>query len=189
MILTLLRRYWPNSASFKDKISTNFNCLNSIYGMKLIYLADTNKIFLSCINSKATVQTVMFDDSFNKGTSISQFTQCQTIYGHSIVNYKSKSAYYIVSDVICDNIKHSYEPLNGPISEIVETTPITQLYETDYEEKEKEEESFEEKEEEKEEEEKEENEMEYEEESLKEVEEEGVKFIRLFGFRKMRRMR
>ena len=170
--------FWTDSAAFNDKINTNFNCLNSIYGMKLNYLADTNKIFLSCINSRATVQTVMFDDSFNKGTSISQFTQCQTIYGHSIVNYKSKSAYYIISDVICDNIKHSYEPLNGPLSEIVETTPITQLYETDYKEKEKEEESLEEKEEEKEEEKKEEkeeeNEMEYEEESLKEIEEEVV---------------
>ena len=90
--------------------------------MKLNYLADISKISLSCINSESTVQAVMFDDSFNKGTSISQFTQCQTIYGHSIVNYKTQSAYYIVSDVICDNIKHSYEPLDGPLSEIVEDT-------------------------------------------------------------------
>ena len=35
----------PDSATFKDEINTNFNCRNSIYGMKLNYLADTNKIF------------------------------------------------------------------------------------------------------------------------------------------------
>ncbi len=49
-----------DTVEFYDQTSTNFNCRNSQYAMKLNFLASGDKIVLSCINSKATVQAKFF---------------------------------------------------------------------------------------------------------------------------------
>ena len=84
--------------------------------MKLDYLDDGNIISLSCINSNSTVQAIFFNNNLDLIDSIThtQFTQCESIYGHSII--KSNSFYYVISDVMCENYKRCYEPLDGNLS-------------------------------------------------------------------------
>ena len=133
-----------DTVEFYGETSTNFNCRNSLYGMKLNYLADGQKITLSCINSYSTVQAKFFnsDLDLSSSTIFQQFTQCTSIYGHSIIQ-NNNSTYYIISDVICDNYKRCYEPLVGDLSPIIIIT-TTQKVENEFEEEEKIEEELEE---------------------------------------------
>ena len=143
--------YLSDTVEFYSETQTNLNCKNALYSMKLNYLADGQNIVLSCINSESTVQAKFFNQDLNLKSSYTytQFSQCQNIYGHSIVNYNSE--YYIVSDVVCDNYKRCYEPLEGELSPIIIITTTQIIIETTFiEVKKEEEEIIEEKEEEKE---------------------------------------
>ncbi len=137
--------------------------------MKLNYLSDGQTIALSCINygRNSTVHAKFFNKSLDViSKSYSQFSQCQNIYGHSIIQYNS--TYYIISDVVCDNYKRCYEPLEGELSPIIiTTTQNIEFFEVEEKEEEEEEES---KEKEKEDEEKEEEFKAKEEEKVKEEE-------------------
>ena len=105
-----------DDVEFYSSKSINFNCRNTLYGMKLSYLDGGNIISLSCINSFSTVQAIFFNNNLDLIDSVihTQFTQCSTIYGHSIV--QSNSLFYVISDAICENYKRSYEPLDGDLS-------------------------------------------------------------------------
>ena len=114
---------FSDTVEFYDEIETDFKCRISSYGMKLNYLSDGQTIALSCINygRNSTVQAKFFNKSLDViSKSYSQFSQCQNIYGHSIILYNS--AYYIISDVVCDNYKRCYEPLESELSPIIITT-------------------------------------------------------------------
>ena len=115
--------------------------------MKLNFLASGDKIVLSCINSKATVQAKFFNSNLNliNSNTYQQFAQCSSIYGHSIIQYNTD--YYVISDVKCDNYKRCYEPLEGELSpiEIIYTTQKVEYFVKE-EEKEIEEEKFKEEE-------------------------------------------
>ena len=137
--------YISDTVEFYGETSFEFNCQNVLYGMKLDYSPFGKKIYLSCISGISTVKARFFDKELNLIDSdiYEQFTQCSSIYGHSIVY---NSVYYVISDVICDNYKRSYELLDGELSPIV-IIPTTQKEEYSVEkeeEKEKEEESKEE---------------------------------------------
>ena len=113
----------------------------------------------------------------NQINSYNQFSQCESIYGHSIVYSKNDLSFYIVSDVICQNYKRYYEPLAGDLSEIeieIDSTQIIEDTEAKKEE-ENEEETTNNYEEEKIEEKEEENEEEMNEEEL-EIETTEIKF-------------
>ena len=115
----------------------------------------------------------------NQINSYNQFSQCESIYGHSIVYSKNDLSFYIVSDVICQNYKRYYEPLVGDLSEIeIESTQIiedTEAKKEEENEEEEEEETTHYYEEEKIEEKEEENEEEMNEEEL-EIETTEIKF-------------
>ena len=140
--------FWTDSASFYQNIKINFDCRSDLYGygMKLNYLVNMQNIALSCINSNSTVQAMFFDDSLNFVKSSEQFTDCDSIYGHSILYSKNYSDYYVVSDVICNNIIRAFEPLIGTLSEIeiIDIIPPTQKHEIffEFEEEEKSEEKI-----------------------------------------------
>ena len=89
--------------------------------MKLTYLINAQKIVLSCLDPYSTVKANFFNDNLNSLDSYQQFTQCSSIYGHSIILYNSD--YYVISDVICGNYKRCYEPLIGELGPIlIDTT-------------------------------------------------------------------
>ena len=115
---------WDKFGKFYETKSTNFNCRNSLYSMKLNYLTNNNNIVLSCINSGPTVQAMMFTDGLTEITSKSQFSFCQSIYGHTVLYSQSHSDYYVISDVKCGKYIRSYEPLEGELAEIIETTQL-----------------------------------------------------------------
>ena len=118
--------------NFYSNIVTNFNCRNELYSMKLNYLADVGYIALSCINSIATVQAVFFDDDLESVNSYQQFTECETIYGHSVISSKNNSAFYVISNAICNNHKRCFEPLEGTLSPIEEIDVITPTQKESY---------------------------------------------------------
>ena len=123
--------FW-NNGEFYQHITTNFKCRNKEYGMKLNYLMDMITISLSCINPISTIQATFFDDDLTPSESFEQFTNCTSIFGHSILKLKTNSKYYAISDVICDNIKRSFEPLEGTLSpievnDIVVSNQITEI--------------------------------------------------------------
>lgn len=137
--------YISDTVEFYDERSLEFNCQNVLYGMKLDYSPIGQKIYLSCISGISTVKARFFDKELNLIDSdiYEQFTQCSSIYGHSIVY---NSVYYVISDVICDNYKRNYELLDGELSPIViiTTTQKVEYLDEKEEEKEKVEESKEE---------------------------------------------
>ena len=135
-------------SKFYETSSTNFNCRNSLYSMKLTYLINNNNIILSCINTNSIVQAIIFTDGLTTISSYSQFSSCKSIFGHNIVYSMKNFGYYIISDVVCGKYKRSFEPLEGQLEEITESLSITtmiednslQNYEFEYEEKNDEEE-------------------------------------------------
>ena len=96
----------------------NLDYRNTLYGMKLNHLEYEEKTSPSCINSFSVVQVLFFDNNLDLIDSDmhTQFTQCESIYGHSII--EKNSLYYVISDAICENYKISYEPLDGDLSPI-----------------------------------------------------------------------
>ena len=110
--------FFGDSGHFYQNFVTNFNCRNELYGIKLSYLIDNQTIAVSCINNVSLVQTIFFNNELESITSHEQFTNCTSIYGHSIIYSKIHSDYFIISDAICNNIKRSFEPLIGSLSPI-----------------------------------------------------------------------
>ena len=81
------------------------------------YLADGQTISLSCINQDSLIKSQFFDANFDSLNSYEQFYQCTSItsiYGHSIIQLETN--YYVISDVICDDYKRCYEPLESELS-------------------------------------------------------------------------
>ena len=112
---------------FSTEVFVNFNCINTIYGMKLNYLTNINQIVLSCIDSTSKVQALLFkSNDLTELNTYEKFSQCDFMYGHSIINLKYNSTLYIISDVKCQNNKKCFEPLIDilPPSQI-ETTIYT----------------------------------------------------------------
>ena len=113
---------YEDKGYFYETIKLNFKCRNELYGMKLNYLERYQKISLSCVDDISTVQANFFNDQFESVSSYKQFSDCQSIYGHSIIYSNSKLN--VISDVICDNVTRVYEPLDGALSPIIEIIEI-----------------------------------------------------------------
>ena len=84
----LLKGSIRKKAEFYQVLNTDFICRNALYGMKLDNLVSPENITLSCINNNTLVQTIIFDTDLGSQTSIQQFDECETIYGHSVLYSK-----------------------------------------------------------------------------------------------------
>ena len=84
---------------------------NSLNKAKVIIITIIGIIAVVLISSLAGVNLDLIDSDMH-----TQFTQCESIYGHSII--EKNSLYYVISDAICENYKISYEPLDGDLSPI-----------------------------------------------------------------------
>ena len=116
--------FLTNNAKFYQSLNTEFDCRNELYGMKLDNLIAPNNIVLSCVDEKALVQAIFFDDELDSKGTINKFEECKTIYGHSVLYSTHHSDYYVISDVICDNNKRCFEPINGELTPIQEVDII-----------------------------------------------------------------
>ena len=115
--------YYPggwlgDSGHFNSLVSNNFNCRNSLYGLKLNYITNNQTIVLSCIDNISKVQASFFNDELYIQNLYEQFTNFTSIYGHSVLISKLNFAYFVISDAICENIKRCFEPLEGALNPI-----------------------------------------------------------------------
>ena len=112
--------FFSDTVEFYDGIDTGFKCRIASYAMKLNFLSDGKKISISCLYLQAntTVQAKFFDEELGLIEKLyTQFAKCKSIYGHSIIQYNN--SFYIISDVVCDNYKRCYEPLEEELSPII----------------------------------------------------------------------
>ena len=139
--------YYDNNYDYFGFIKA---CRNKIYGLKLNYVTETNKIVFSCIDYDGSIQVDFFDNNLESSytSTKKQFITCDKIYGHSILYLSNSNKYYVLSDVLCGQTKYLLQELDKKA--LKDMSNITII-----EEEEKEEEEEEEKEKEKEEEEKE----------------------------------
>ena len=103
--------------NFDKLFEFDFNCRNELYSIKLNYLVNEEKIILSCINDNSLVKSNFFNDNFQVINSYEQFSECESIYSHSIIPYNS--SYYIISDVICNEFKRCFEPLSEVLNPLI----------------------------------------------------------------------
>ena len=139
---------------------TDYYSRIQFHGLKVNYYEEIEQYILSCIDDNGEILIKIFDKNFNNFNLSTKYTECEKIYGYSIIYSNITQKYYIISDVNCNGKKF----------------PINLLYEDmNYEEEKFEKEEEEEEEEEKEKQEEEEKEEEKEKEKVKEEEEEEKK--------------
>ena len=126
-------------------------CINNYYGLDVYYFLETDEYVFSCITTEGSIQFIFYDQNFNELEKTKyKFTECESIYGYSLLYSDINNDYYILSDAQCNGVICPYEILFD-IEEKEE-----EMEEEEEEEKEKGEEEKEKEEEEKEEEKKEE---------------------------------
>ena len=151
---------------FQDEYSRD-----EIHGLKVNYYEETEQYILSWINDNGKILITIYDKNFNFIGNVEKYTECEKIYGYSIIYSIITKTYYIISDVNCNGKNYPFNLLYGDLN--YEEDEAKEKEEEKKEEG-KEEEKKEEKEEEKEEEEeKGEEEKEEEEKEKEEKEEEG----------------
>ena len=133
------------------------HCRNQFHGLKVNHYEDSEEYILTCIDDNGKILIEMYDKNLNNYNYSFKYTDCEEIYGYSILFSIITKKYYIISDVNCNEKKF----------------PINLLYgEMNFEEEEKKKEEKEEEEEEGKEEEEEEKEEVKEEENYEEEEKE-----------------
>ena len=87
-------------------------CRNEIYALKVSYLYETKQIIFSCADSDGSIQVAFYgQDLLIPYFSYKQFNECELIFGYSIIYRNITSDYYIVSDVLCNNIHDPFVAL------------------------------------------------------------------------------
>ena len=104
-------------AYFDSKIYFSKNCRSDIYGMKVTYIFEQDKVLFSCSDEDGSIQVYIFDDS----KKYVKFSNCNSIYGYSIIYLESLADYYVTSDVICPDGKIPFDIL-------IETSGYTPEY-------------------------------------------------------------
>jgi len=113
-------------AYFDSDISFNKTCRSDVYGMKVTYIFEGDKVLFSCSDEDGSIQVYIFDDS----KKYVKFINCDSIYGYSIIYLEHLSNYYVTSDVICPGGKIPFDILIEPSGyspeyvEIVEESTI-----------------------------------------------------------------
>ena len=161
-----------NINSYDFNIYPNDKCSDKYYGLKIDYFKERKKFAYSCLRKENGIITNYFDEPGNNTHIKNTFVECENIYGYSLLLLNSKQ-YYILSDVLCNEINYPFELLMN-LEEEKDEEEEEEEKRDEEEEKEEEEEKKEEEEEKKEEEELK-IEVEEEEEEEKNIEEEELK--------------
>ena len=149
------------------------HCRNQFHGLKVNRYEDTEEHILTCIDDNGKILIEMYDKNLNNYNYTFKYTDCEEIYGYSILFSIVTQKYYIISDVNCNEKKYPINLLYGEMN-YEEEEKKKEEKEEEKKEEEEEEKEEEEKEEEKEEEQKEEKEEKKEEENKEEKEEEKL---------------
>ena len=154
----------------------NQHCRNEFHGLKVNYYEDKEEYILTCIDDNGKILIEMLDKDLKNYNYTFKYTDCEEIYGYSILFSIFTQKYYIISDVNCNEKQYPINLLYGDMNYNEEKEEEREEEKKEKEEEEEEDEDEEEKKEEKEEKEKEEDkEEETEEEKEEEDEEEKEK--------------
>ena len=100
--------------------SYNYNstkCENNYYGYKVDYYIENNNddyFIFSCIKNNGTILYSFFEGDLGENCAfveLFKFTDCQEIYGYSILYINNINDYFIVSDVTCNEKKYPLDIL------------------------------------------------------------------------------
>ena len=109
----------------EDIYDTDYICAKKFYGIKTNFIYETSKLSLSFITYLgAMIQSILFNDDLQIYQTKSQFSTCESIYGHSVIYSDYYYKYYVVSDVICSNHKRTFIDLYGSIPIITDNDRI-----------------------------------------------------------------
>jgi len=86
------------------------------YGLKVNYYEEIEQFLLSWIDNKGKIIIVLFDKNFNDMDDIYKYTECEKIYGYSIIYSNNALKYYIISDVNCNGKNYPINLLYGDMN-------------------------------------------------------------------------
>ena len=113
------------------------NCIENYYALQVNYFPETEEFVFSCLLKDGGIQFNFYDKTLNNSYNrIYKLTDCEQIFGYSLLYSTTKKKYYILSDAICNGIKYPYEIL---IEDIVEHEEVKEEEKKEEKEEEKEE--------------------------------------------------
>lgn len=112
---------------FTDEITiSDEKCRSGVYGMKVNYIFETEKVLFSCSDLDGSIQVKILDGD---GPGLyHKYEGCDDISGFSVIYLNSKTNYYVTSDVTCPQGRIPYDILIEPSGHVpvVVTIPVTE---------------------------------------------------------------
>ena len=102
-----LESYYHEGIFYTGETLLDKNCKSDIYGIKMNYLFENNKILFSCINLDGNLQVKIFGNE----QIYYKFENCSSIYSYSIIYSNNYPNYFVISDVNCPEGKIPYDSL------------------------------------------------------------------------------
>ena len=86
-------------------------CLIKYYGFNVDYFPDTGKFSFSCLNEKGIEIGFYNEDLCSGDKEIYRFTNCEYLYGNTLIYSTTKQDYVLISDLKCNEIECPFEPI------------------------------------------------------------------------------
>ena len=100
-------------------------CNSNYYSLKVGYIKGLENYVISCIGVDQSIQAKIYSDSFEKLMNMTKFSNCTSIYGHSILYSFKSNEYYDLSDIICNGKRYPFNILTKKVEEEIPTTIIS----------------------------------------------------------------
>ena len=100
-------------------------CNSNYYSLKVGYIKGLENYVISCIGVDQSIQAKIYSDSFEKLMNMTKFSNCTSIYGHSILYSTKSNEYYDLSDIICNGKRYPFNILTKKVEEEIPTTIIS----------------------------------------------------------------
>ena len=91
----------------------NRTCRNEFHGLKVNYYEDKEEYILTCIDNNGKILIEMYDKDLENYNEFFKYTDCEEIYGYSVLFSIVTQKYYIISDVNCNEKQYPINLLYG----------------------------------------------------------------------------
>ena len=87
-------------------------CSSKDYGFKVEYYRENQEFAFSCLAQIGGIEVGFYDKSLTTAKDeIFKYTDCESIYGYSLLYNHNNNSYFVISDVKCNNIEYPFEEL------------------------------------------------------------------------------
>ena len=93
------------------------HCRDQYHGLKINYYKEKEDYIYSCIDDNGKILIEMYDKNLKNYNFTFKYTDCEEIYGYSIIYSKFKEKYFIISDVNCKGNNYPINLLYGDLKE------------------------------------------------------------------------